>query len=59
MDDGLVVAAWVFGTGYTVSIVLCVSKTGFGMHIWDQDPRVTATGGLVRIETGLYLIYTD
>ena len=49
MDDGLVVAAWVFGKGYTIAIILCVSKAGFGMHIWDQDPSVTAFGGLVSL----------
>lgn len=37
-DDGLMIAVWVFGTGYKVAIVYGVSEAGFGKHIGDLDP---------------------
>lgn len=46
-DDSLMIGAWVFGTAYTVLIVYSIHATGIGKHIWDQDPEVAATRGLV------------
>ncbi|KIW03331.1 uncharacterized protein PV09_05543 [Verruconis gallopava] len=48
-DDGLIVASWIFGTAYTALIVFAVSAAGFDRHIWDQNFKVTALGGLIAL----------
>jgi hypothetical protein len=61
IDDGLVVVGWVFSICYTIAICYAIGVTGIGMHIWDQNPRLAAPGGLVSRSSfvRLYIILTS